>query len=69
MYIYISIHKVFWNISGAYKRNFLLDEMFWKFLWYASQHDSAVWRFLEAYIYNSYSQQKAKYLSILVKRR
>ena len=22
--------------------------MFWKVLWYASQHDSAVWRFLKA---------------------
>ena len=31
--------------------------MFWKVLWYASQHDSAVWKFLEDYIYNNYSWQ------------
>ena len=37
--------------------NSWLDKIFWKVLWYASQHDSAVLRFLKAYIYNNYSLQ------------
>ena len=44
--------------------------MFWKVLRYASQHDSAVWGFLEAYIYNlqlliTLSQNKNIYNSTL----
>ena len=33
--------------------------MFWKVLRYASQHDLAVWKFLEDHIYNNYSTQSA----------
>ena len=34
--------------------------MFWKVLWYASQHDSAVRKFMGDYIYNNYLWQKEK---------
>ena len=39
--------------------------MFCNVLWYASQHDKAVWRFLKAYFYNNITHDNKKKLDTI----
>ena len=60
---FVSLYIYSQSVLEAYVRTVLVvlhnkcvnDEMFWRVLLYANQHDLAVWRFQEAHIYNNYS--------------